>query len=537
MTTYYAQGDGNASEITWHPDPAGVEGTALTWPSAGGDVLDSNTHSITLDANPGPVDLAGGGWTISGTVSTSSGFGTMAGCELAISGTLSNSGGTSLSFRGGNIAVSGTLSSPSTELGNSAILSSESGGNIAISLLTIRPGGLLVGNGGVLSCTFGASGVFPAYGDVILGTPNFGAEGELTPAYKPVDEGNVASGFTYGNGASQTGNMAGGGLTAQEHAWLSDAANGLGNVTVGGNAVRATLNDAQATLLGNAARDAAAGNATLSNAATLVEIGAQVDGNITASHGNGSYAGLTAGQSAELTAAANHAGNAARDAAAAASGLGNITLNGNTVLATLGAETVTLTAVQAAELAGTNGNVTTLLQRIPGNLTLSGGLLLVNVGQWGNAALPTSFIASNMITAGNITDAMVVAFGNGPYTTANTSLLAQQSTLVNVGNAVNAVGQITLAIQVAQGNQALESSVQSLLSLTGNLTTSLLATEVDGVTIEKILQLGLASSINVTSVNEATHTVQFKARDGNTTLATVTYDPEVPGSITSSVIA
>jgi hypothetical protein len=63
---------------------------------------------------------------------------------------------------------------------------------------------------------------------------------------------------------------------------------------------------------------------------------------------------------------------------------------------------------------------------------------------------------------------------------------------------------------------------------------SLLAVEVDGVALSKLLQLLLASSINKT--DREGRRITMYARDGTTVVATLTFNPYNPGQITSSVI-
>jgi len=77
MATWYAQASGAASAVGWNI-AAGGGGNALTWPPSQGDTLDSNQKSVSLDADPGDVTLAGAGWHVSSQVSCTHGL-TLAG--------------------------------------------------------------------------------------------------------------------------------------------------------------------------------------------------------------------------------------------------------------------------------------------------------------------------------------------------------------------------------------------------------------------------------------------------------------------------
>lgn len=72
--------------------------------------------------------------------------------------------------------------------------------------------------------------------------------------------------------------------------------------------------------------------------------------------------------------------------------------------------------------------------------------------------------------------------------------------------------------------------------LRGTSPTAWLEDSVDGVLVENLLQLLLASALNVTVRDIRHNRMNIYARDGTTLLATITYDPAKPGEITRSVI-
>jgi hypothetical protein len=78
------------------------------------------------------------------------------------------------------------------------------------------------------------------------------------------------------------------------------------------------------------------------------------------------------------------------------------------------------------------------------------------------------------------------------------------------------------------------STTDAVIVPKGVFTEGLLAGTVDGVTVSKILQLVLASLVNV--IDPVGNDVLIYARDGTTLLATVTLHATTPGKRTASVI-
>jgi hypothetical protein len=77
--------------------------------------------------------------------------------------------------------------------------------------------------------------------------------------------------------------------------------------------------------------------------------------------------------------------------------------------------------------------------------------------------------------------------------------------------------------------------VTQLTALAEDVSAAVLTTEVDGLSLDKLFAVLLASAAGETR-RPRKNQIQLLARDGETVLVTLTFNPAIPGLITDSTI-